>query len=78
MIFRFYGAVEGVKGPVPSVEVHVNLLPPDICCWKYETINGMNMGGCLSVRFPEGELPVIKFGEDETIFKIYVINHSSW
>ena len=59
MIFRFNGAVEVIEGLVPSVEVHVYLLPPDILLWKSKTIEGMNMGGCLSVRFPEGELPLI-------------------
>ena len=78
MIFRFDGDVEGVEGPLPSVKVHVDLMPPDICLWKSETINGMNMGECLSVHFSEGELPVIKVGENETIFNIYAMNHISW
>ena len=52
MIFRVGGAVEGVEGPVSSVEFRVDLLPPDIRIWKSETINGMNMGGCLFVRLP--------------------------
>ena len=60
-----------------SVKVRVDFLPPDICHSKSQTINGMNVGGCLSVRFPEGELPVIKVGEDETIFNKYAMNHSS-
>ena len=63
---------------MPSVKFHVGLLDPDIQLWESETINGMNMGGCLSVRFQEGKLPVIKVGEDKTIFKTYAMNHSSW
>ena len=78
MVFRFDSDVEGVKCLVTSVEVHVDFLPPNICRWKSETINGMNMLGCLSVRFPEGELTVIKVGKDETIFKMSVKNNSSW
>ena len=70
MVFRFYGDVEGVKCPVPSVEVHVDLLPPNTCRWYSETINGINMVGCLSVRFPEGKLPAIKVGKDKNIFKM--------
>ena len=30
------------------------------------------------MRFQEGKLPVIKVGEDKTIFKTYAMNHSSW
>ena len=78
MLLRFDGAVKGVEGPVSSVEVHVDLIPPDIRRWKYETTNGMNMVGCPSVRFLEGKLPVIKVSKDKTIFKMYAINHSSW
>ena len=78
MIFRFYGAVEGVEGPVPSVKVHVDLLPPDIHRWNSETINGMDMGGCLSVQFLYDKLPVIKVGKDENIHKMYAMNHISW
>ena len=78
MVFRFDSDFEGVKCLVPRVEVHVYFLPTNICRWKSETINGMNMLGCLSMRFPEGELPVIKVGKDETIFKMSVKNNSSW
>ena len=75
MILSFDGAVEGVEGLVPSIEVHIDLLPPDIRCWKSETINSMNMGGFISVIFPEEELPVIKVGEDKKILKMYAMNH---
>ena len=30
----------------------------------------VGMGGNLSVRFPEGETPIIKVGTDEIIFKV--------
>ena len=36
------------------------------------------MGGCLSVRFPEGLFPIVKAGGDEVIFKMHIMNESRW
>ena len=36
------------------------------------------MGGELSVQFTEGSRPIIKVGEDEVIFNMYQMYHSSW
>ena len=58
------------------VEVHVDLLSQAVRS-KLATklqIHGItfDMGGCLSVRFPRGQTPVIKVGTDEVIFKVCV------
>ena len=37
-------------------------------------VNGLKMGGCLSVRFPEGMSPIVKVGGDEVIFKMHSEN----
>ena len=42
------------------------------------TMNGLKMGSCLSVCFPEGMSPIVKIGGDEVIFKIHSENKSYW
>ena len=41
-------------------------------------IKGTHYGGFLSVRFPEGQIPVMNIGHDECIFKPYIISPKSW
>ena len=41
-------------------------------------MNGLKMGGCLSVRFPEGMSPIVKIGADEIIFKMHSENKCHW
>ena len=36
------------------------------------------MGGRLSVRFPVGELLIVKVGADEVIFKMYQTSNFTW
>ena len=52
------------------VEVHVDLLPPEMRQVETAVVNGFKMGGRLSVRFKPGDRPIIKMGQDETIFKM--------
>jgi len=52
------------------VEIHVDLLPPEMRQVETAVVNGFKMGGRLSVRFKPGDRPVIKMGQDETIFKM--------
>ena len=85
-VYHYRGNAEGKpvgpeqEGAVDWVELHVDLLPQE---WREEigaTVNGFKMGGRLSVRFrSEGDQrPLIKAGQDETIFKMYDLNKSSW
>ena len=84
MVYRYLAAVDGrpvsndVLGAEPWIELHVDLLPPEVRRKKAAIFNGFNMGGRLSVRFPQREKPIVKVGEDEVIFKMYQTNQSSW
>jgi hypothetical protein len=67
------------------LEVHVDLLP---VFWRAEerftsTVTStagdeFKVGGKLSTRMPEGVLPIIEVGFDETMFKMYQMNRSAW
>ena len=37
-----------------------------------------DLGGNLSVRFPQGEKPLICFGHDESIYKQFLLTKKSW
>ena len=83
MVYRYWG--DGAGKPAASddpgewwVELHVDLLPASLRHEKAAVVNGFNMGGRLSVRFPQGERPILKAGQDETIFKAYDAVKSSW
>ena len=42
------------------------------------TMNDLKMGGCLSVRFPEGMSSIVKVGGGEVMFKMRSKNKSYW
>ena len=48
----------------------------DYCEEFMYLIKGAHYGGFLSVRFPEGQRPVINIGHDECIFKQYIFLQS--
>ena len=56
----------------------MDILPPGLRRKLGSTYNGMNMGECLSMPFPEDETAILKVGMDEVIFKMYATNQSSW
>ena len=58
------------------MELHVDLLPPEMRETHTAVVNGLKMGGNLSVRFPEGFDSIVKAGGDEVIFKMYCTNES--
>ena len=60
------------------MELHVDLLSPENQRKSATIVNGINMGGRLSVRFPDGGRVIIKVGEDKVIFKMYQMHHSAW
>ena len=60
------------------VKLHVDLLFTDTRKSISIIVNGTNLGGHLSVCFPEGKLPIIKVGKDEVMFQMYQMNHSTW
>ena len=52
------------------VEVHVDCLPVQMRNeYSHVMPNGLHMGGMFSVRKPPDTLPLIKAGQDETVFK---------
>ena len=61
------------------VEVHVDCLPVQMRNeYSHVMPNGLHMGGMLSVRKPPGTLPLIKAGQDETVFKMYQQGQKQW
>ena len=70
MIFHYFGNKHGKKvaetdeSATPWVEIHANLVPLETRQTHSATENGLNMGGCLSVRFPSGFDPIVKVGGD--------------
>lgn len=79
MVYEY--EIEGDNGEqVPMVEIHVDLVPVSLredlgpAVGRY----GVRAGGFLSVRMQEGDLPIIKVGQDESIFKMYTLNSRRW
>ena len=76
MVYEYVDDITGVN----MVEIHVDLLP--VSC--RETIGpkvgrfNATAGGNLSVRCQANEKPIIKVGQDESIFKMYTLNRSRW
>ena len=80
MVFHYFGneRVEQVSKDNDEaqlwVELHIDLLQPEMRETHTVTVNGLKMGGCLSVCFPEGMSPIVKNGRDEVIFKMHSDN----
>ena len=65
-----------MNNDVPMVEAHVDDL------YMYDEDKNLPIlgpyGGNTSVRLPEGEKPIITFGQDEAIFRSSQLNESCW
>jgi hypothetical protein len=59
---------------VPMVELHVDSHPTFHAQMNATT----QFGGNLSVRMPQGTLPLICFGQDECIFKQFLFTGKAW
>lgn len=57
-----------------TVELHVDILPVEQRDAIVDVVNGRKLGGRRSVRFPVGAKPIIKVGQDETVFKMYAMH----
>ena len=55
-----------------------DLLPSEMQETHTVTVNGLKMGGQLSVCFLEGLCPILKIGGDEVILKMHSKNKSYW
>ena len=84
MIFHFFGNEHGEQvskeddAAQPWAELHVDLLPTEWRETHTAIVNGLKMGGCLSVRFLEGTSLIVKEGGDEVIFKMHSENKAYW
>jgi hypothetical protein len=72
----------------PMVEYHVDACD-DFLPWRCQeaseftsipiaVVCGLCMGGSLSVRFPEGKLPMVHLGQDEAAYKAYLLSKEVW
>ena len=64
-----------------NVEIHVDLLPVQLRAdprfTDFDRL-GRSYGGKLSARLPPGTRPLMKAGQDETVYKMYATNKSCW
>ena len=67
-----YSYVDADKG-VDMVELHIY-----DCEYYIYIIKGTYYGGFLSVRFMEGQIPVMNIGHDSCIFDKYTFSPKSW
>ena len=65
---------------VSMVEIHVDLVPVSLRESLGPKVGRFNVqaGGSLSVRMQGDELPLIKVGQDESIFKMYALSSRRW
>ena len=74
MVFHYFRNEQGEQvgeeddAAQPWVELHVDLLPPEMRDTPTAIVNGLKIGGCLSVRFPEGMSPIVKVGGGTRLF----------
>jgi hypothetical protein len=72
----------------PMVEYHIDACD-DFLSWRCQedseftsipiaVVCGLCMGGSLSVRFPEGKLPMVHVGQDEACYKAYLLPKEVW
>jgi hypothetical protein len=62
-----------LKDGLDMVEYHVDSLK-----LFQQRLNGLELGGSLSVRVKEGERPLIIFDQNECIFKQYLLSKKAW